>query len=126
LNELPHATAAYWPAIDLDVEALWALELPAAAFPVGRLNWHLDLPLWPHEGQSFVLTPRQVLRSPYRYANEYRRIREANLLFPIEITRHNGRWLILDGVRRLAHAHEDGLEEIIVRKVPPAVLRQRG
>ena len=124
MNELPHAIAETWSAFDLDVEALWALELPVQAFPMARLAWHLDLPLWSYEGQQFALTPRQVLRSPYRYAAEYHRIRAANLLFPIEIARHKGRWLILDGVRRLTRAHEDGLEEVMVRKVPPAKLRQ--
>lgn len=122
LNERPHANAAPWAAFDLDVEALWALEIPARPFPIARLLWHLDLPLWHYEGQQFVLTPRQVLRSPYRYAAEYRRIRQASLLFPIEITRHDSRWRILDGVRRVARAHEDGLDEIHVRKVKPAVL----
>jgi hypothetical protein len=43
-------------------------------------------------------------------------------VFPIEITRLKGRWLILDGVHRLTRAHEDGLEEIMVRKVPRAML----
>ena len=121
--ELPPIIAEYWYAFDWDVEALWALELRTEPFPIARLLWHLDVPLWPHEQARYVLTPRQVLRAPFRYAREYRRLRSANLTFPIEITRFRGRWMILDGVHRLARAHEDGADTIYVRKVPPAVLR---
>jgi hypothetical protein len=116
---LPSIIAQYWYAFDWDVEALWARELPAERMPIGRLEWHLDVPVWPIGEQSYQLTPRQVLKSPYRYENEYRRARAANLMFPLEITWHRRRWLILDGVHRLLKAHEDGLEELAVRKHRP-------
>lgn len=121
--ELPPTIAEYWYAFDWDVEALWALELPSEMFPIDRLLWHLDVPLWPLDDEKYALTPRQVLRAPYRYAKEYRRVRAASLVFPIEITRFKGRWLILDGVHRLTRAHEDGHEEIFVRKVPRKLIR---
>ena len=82
-----------------------------------RFRAHRIAPEW------YVLTPRQVLRAPFRYEKEYRRVRAANLMFPIEITRFKGRWLILDGVHRLTRAHEDGHEEILVRKVPSKLIR---
>lgn len=116
--ELPETIKTYWYAFDWDVESLWALDLPIEPFPMDKLLWHLDVPLWPFEEKPYRLTPRQVLRSPYRYEKEYRRARGANLLFPIEITRFKQRWLILDGVHRLLKAHEDGLETINARKVP--------
>ncbi len=116
--ELPPAIQQYWYAFDWNVEALWALDLPSEPFPVDRLLWHLDVPLWPLDDEKYALTPRQVLRAPFRYSKEYRRVRDASLVFPIEITWFRGRWLILDGVHRLTRAHEDGLDEIYVRKVP--------
>lgn len=118
MPKLPSVIEQYWYAFDWEVEALWALDLPAVPFPIARLAWHLDTPLWPADGEKYRLTPRQVVKSPFRYAAEYRRTRAANLLFPIEITRFRNRWLILDGVHRLLKAHEDGLEQIMVRKVP--------
>lgn len=123
--ELPQIIEEYWYALDWDVEALWALDLPTELFPIDKLLWHLDVPLWPLEDERYVLTPRQVLRSPYRYDKEYRRVRLASLVFPIEITRHRGRWLILDGVHRLTRAHEDGSDTIYVRKVPGRYLTWR-
>lgn len=116
--ELPSVIRTYWYAFTWDVEALWALDLPSVPMPMSRLEWHLDVPVWPYEGRSYVLTPRDVLRSPYRYAVEYQRAREASLIFPIEVTWFRGRWLILDGVHRLLKAHEQGEDTMMVRKVP--------
>ncbi len=121
--ELPPVIEQYWYAFDWNVEALWALDLPTERFPIDKLLWHLDVPIWPVDEARYVLSPRQVLRAPFRYSKEYRRIRQASLVFPIEITRFKSRWLILDGVHRLTHAHEDGLEEIHVRKVPRKLIR---
>ena len=121
--ELPPAIEEYWYAFDWNVEALWALDLPSEVFPIDKLLWHLDVPLWELDGRRYALTPRQVLRSPYRYDKEYRRVRASSLVFPIEITRLKGRWLILDGVHRMTRAHEDGHEEILVRKVPRKMIR---
>ncbi|WP_299637724.1 hypothetical protein [Devosia sp.] len=121
--ELPPAIAQYWYAFDWEVEALWALELPSVFFPIDRLLWHLDVPVWPLDDEKYALTPRQVLRAPFRYEKEYRRVRAASLMFPIEITRLKGRWLILDGIHRLTRAHEDGHEEMLVRKVPRKLIR---
>ena len=115
---LPSIIEQYWYAFDWNVEALWAMDLKTEPFPISRLEWHLDIPAWPFEGKRYVLTPRDVLRSPYRYADEYGRMQRASLVFPIEITWFRSRWLILDGVHRLLKAHEQGLEQIMVRKVP--------
>jgi hypothetical protein len=119
LIKLPSVIEQYWYAFDWDVEALWARDLPVESFPIARLEWHLDVPVWPIEEQRYQMTPRQVLKSPYRYEKEYRRARTANLIFPLKITWFRRRWLILDGVHRLLKAHENGLEEVMARKHPP-------
>jgi hypothetical protein len=113
----------YWYGVSWDVEALWALDLPAEPFPIARLLWHLDVPLWPRDEQAYRISPRQVLLQPHRYAAEYRRAQQASLMFPIEITFFKRRWMILDGVHRLLKAHEMGLEEVTVRKVPAALFK---
>lgn len=123
MSGLPDLVEKYWRAFEWNAEALWALDLPAEPFPIARLEWILDVPLWPDDGRAYQLTPRQVLRQPHRYASSYRRVREANLMFPIEIAYYKGRWLVLDGVHRMVKAHEMGHEEILVRKVPLKQLR---
>lgn len=121
--EPPDSIRTRWTAPDRDVEALWALELEPERMAIGKLIWHLDTPLWAFDDKPWQLTPRQVLRQPFRHERHYRRIRAAKLMFPLEITRYRGRWLILDGLHRLAKAHEDGHDEVMVRKVPPALLQ---
>jgi hypothetical protein len=114
----PSVIDRYWYAFDWNVEALWALDLPVERLAFAVLEWHLDVPLWPYENVPYSLRPRDVLKSPYRYALEYRRTQEASLVFPLEVTWFSGRWLILDGIHRLLKAHELGQTEITVRKVP--------
>jgi hypothetical protein len=115
---LPSVIETYWYAFDWNVEALWALDLPAEPFPLSRLEWMLDIPAFLFEGKGYVLTPRDVLKQPYRHADEYARTQRASLVFPIEITWYRGRWVILDGVHRMLKAHELGHESIMARKVP--------
>jgi hypothetical protein len=116
--QLPSVIEKYWYGFDWDVEALWALDLPVSQMPIRRLEWMLDIPAFGFEGKRHALTPRDILKSPYRYAEEYARAQRASLVFPLDITWHRGRWLILDGVHRLMKAHELRLEEVSVRKVP--------
>jgi hypothetical protein len=71
------------------------------------------------------LTPRQVLKSPYRFEQKYRRALAADLVFPLDITWYRSGWPILDGVHRLLKAHEDGLGEEALRKPPPASFDKR-
>ena len=42
----------------------------------------------------------------------------ANLAFPIELYLHHDRWIILDGVHRLAKAIRENRETILVRRIP--------
>lgn len=37
---------------------------------MARLEWHLDVPVWPVGEQGYQLTPRQVLKSPCRFEKE--------------------------------------------------------
>jgi hypothetical protein len=120
----PSVIEGYWYGLAWDVETLWALDLPVVAFPLERLEWHLDVPLWKHEEKHYQVTPRQVLMQPHRYAAEYHRTQNASLMFPIEITFFKRRWMILDGVHRFLRAHELGLDEIMVRKVPGRLLQK--
>lgn len=113
----------YWYSIDWDVEAIWALDLPAEDFPIVELAWHLDVPIWPFDGRTYAVTPNQVMEDSARYAQEIARIAECDLAFPIDITRHKGRWMILDGIHRLAKAVAEGRARIRVRKVPRSAVR---
>lgn len=108
----------YWYSIDWDVEAVWKLDLPVETMPIEELAWHLEVPIWPLDGVGYVITPNQVMTEPTRYAEEHQRVIDADLSYPIDVIRHKGRWMILDGIHRLTKAVERGDTVMRVRKVP--------
>lgn len=91
-----------------DRTKLYALDLPVREFPVSDLRWMLDIPLWAVKGIPFQVTPNQVVASPARYPEQYRRVQAADLSFPIHVIWHNDRWTVLDGVHRLLKATMHG------------------
>jgi hypothetical protein len=64
-----------------------------------------------------------VLAAPATYPEHSRRIRDADLSFPLHVVRRRQRWLVMDGIHRLARADFDGVPTVAVHIVTPAVLR---
>ena len=119
----PPIIEEFWYSIDWDVEAIWALDLPVEILPIGELIWHLDVPAWPFRGRTYQITPNQVMADPATYSEEFGRIERCDPGFPIDVTRHKGHWMILDGMHRLAKAVTKGETELRVRKVPRSAVR---
>ena len=101
-----------------DPERLWELDLPVELMHVGELAWYLELPLWRDAGRPSRVTPAKVLADPVRYRDQYRRTLEADLRYPLDVTRRDGRWTVMDGLHRLAKAVVCEWEVVRVRKVP--------
>jgi hypothetical protein len=57
---------------------------------------------------SHPISPNMVLNNPKKYKNEYKRIQNADLTYPIIISNHN----IVDGVHRLTKAHIENKKQI--------------
>ena len=51
-------------------------------------------------------------------------IEAADPAFPIDVIRHRDRWMILDGIHRLARATVSGASEIDGRIVPASAVRE--
>lgn len=103
-------------------ERLWALELPVVSVAVAELEPLLDLPWWMDGGRRFCLSPAMVLARPGLHPDHDRRVSEADLGFPLHLTRLDRRLTILDGVHRLARAVRDGREEVAAQLVPASLL----
>ena len=114
----------YWYSIDWDVAAIWALELPVGSLGFDALAWHLDMPVWPGPWGPYTVTPNEVLADPVTHAGEHARILRADLAYPLDVYRHRGRWMILDGIHRLARAATLGRMEMQVREVPETAVRR--
>lgn len=103
-------------------EQLWALTLATSRVPLENLTHLLDVPMWRGEdGRPFTTRPSDVLAVPKRYPCQFGRVIEADLTFPVHITRWMGNWIVLDGVHRVAKAVLLGWQEIDAHKVQGAL-----
>ncbi len=107
-----------WFDFEWDFRKIWDMDLEPEPMPIKEVEWHLDLPLWEHKGQENNISPREVMQNPTRNRRHYLKIMEAELEFPVEVMWWNGRWMMLDGVHRLAKAVQLGHDTLMVHKVP--------
>ncbi len=113
-----------WDSLGLDFgnwqdEKLWALELPVTRMNIKDLLWLFDVPFWPNDNnERWTVTPWDVIHKSENGKNEQAALEKADLSFPIDILENKGRWLVLDGLHRLAKSYLQGKEEVNVRIVP--------
>jgi len=100
----PDHAAGFWPDFDWDNRLLWSLDLPSSSMEVDELSWLLDLPVWSSRPPAplFDLVPRTVIESPGVHVGHARRVLHADLSYPLLVHHHRGRWVVLDGLHRLA------------------------
>ena len=111
LSDIPYEIKKYAFEFEIDVEKLHKLSNPVINIPFATLKWHLDITPWDYEGRPFGVGPRQVLNNPSQYAQHYARIRCADTSFPLDIAYNNGRWVIIDGLHRLAKIFIAGAQD---------------
>lgn len=113
-----------WDSVGLDFgcrddEKLWALELPVTEMSIQELLWHFDVPFLPNDhNERWTLTPWDVIHEVDDSKNEQSRLDGADLVYPIDILENKGRWLVLDGLHRLAKAYKMGYKAVKVRIIP--------
>ncbi len=98
-----------------DAEKLGLLHIPIVDFEIGDLIWNFDLPLWGKDGESWNLTPWDVINEIPGSASHRRRIENVDMEHPILVFKKNGKWLIIDGVHRLVKAYLNGQQTILVK-----------
>ena len=105
-----------------DNQLVWGLEVQSELMGVDELLWHFDIP-WLHtEGERFNLTPKDIMKSPLLYQEQYERTMQSDLAYPIDVMENKGRWLILDGLHRLMKAVNEGETVVHVRKIPRTLI----
>lgn len=113
-----------WSSVGLDFgnweeEKIWALELPVIEMNIADLAWHFDVPFWPNDkGERWEVTPMEVINKKEGTVSEQKNVDKADLNYPIDILENKGKWLILDGIHRLAKAHKQGHAKIKARIIP--------
>lgn len=89
-------------------EKVWALDVPVEEMDIKDLEWHFDTPFWFTPGGYYDLKPNDVLADPEKYKEEFDRTMRADLSHPLDIMWWKNRWLLLDGLHRLAKAKQLG------------------
>lgn len=105
---------ATFPLTGWSVETLWRLDRPVEEVPVAAFAWLLDVPVWRWAGRRFQVSLRDVLNDPETYRAHVEKALQADLAYPIHVTRSRGRWVILDGYHRLLETLLLGLPTIKV------------
>lgn len=104
---------------DWDNENVWKVKAPVEKMKILELDWQFDFPFWHSSKKRYVITPNQVFKNPEKYKEQYDRIMDADLKYPMDIMlNQKGLWEILDGLHRLAKAYLLGYEEVEIRKIP--------
>lgn len=113
-----------WSSVGLDFgnwedEKLWSLELPTEELNIKDLIWHFDAPFWPNDNaEKWTVTPWDVINQKNGTESEQQKMEDADLSYPIDILENHGKWLVLDGLHRLAKAYKQGQSNVKVRIVP--------
>lgn len=113
-----------WSTIGLDFgnweeEKIWALELSVEEMNISELLWLFDAPFWENDFEErYMITPWDVINGKENVSKEIEAMEKADLSFPIDIFQNHGKWIVLDGLHRLAKAYKNGDTKVQVRIVP--------
>lgn len=119
-----------WSTVGLDFgnwdeDKIWNLDLPVTIMNIAELEWLFDIPFWTNDrGERWALTPRDVIEAVEGSTREAERMQKADTAYPIDIFESKGRWLVLDGLHRLAKEYKLGKREVNVRTVPAERLEE--
>lgn len=122
-RELPEIIKKVGFDFDWDEHKVWDLDIPVETIPISELTWHFDIPFWQSNPEKYYdLKPRDVMKYPKKYVNEYERAMRADINYPIDIMYYGGRWLILDGLHRLMKQSIQKTKNVRVREIPESFI----
>lgn len=117
-KNIPQSVLEYGFNFDWNEEDVWKLDYPTEEMDLAMLEWHFTIPFWNWNNTWYNLTPNQVIENKDKYKEQYERILNANIDYPIDIMENKGRYVILDGLHRLAKYKILGYTKIKVRIIP--------
>ena len=113
-----------WNSVGLDFgnwdeDKIWALNLPTTEIDIQELLWHFDAPWWANDNnERWSITPWDVINKTPDSTSEQARVLKADLSYPIDLIKNEGKFLILDGIHLLVKAHLLGHTRIPAHIIP--------
>lgn len=102
-----------------DETKIWDLNLPVVEVDMKELLWHFEAPWWANDNKErWTVTPWDVIHQTPNSRSEQKIVNKVELSYPIEILKHKGKWLILDGIHRLTKAYIQGYKKMKVHIIP--------
>lgn len=117
-NEIPKSVLEYGFDFDWDEKTVWKLNYPEEDLDINKLAWHFEIPFWDWNDKRYNLTPNQVLNDTEKYQEQYARIMNSDISYPIDVMENKGRLVILDGLHRLAKCKILRMNKVKVRIIP--------
>ncbi len=107
----------------IDDHRLWELDIPIEEINILDIDYNLDIPYLEKMGtDDWNLSPRMLIENFDKEQLHASRTRKVDLKYPIEIYKHQDKWIILDGVHRFTKAVLEGDKTIKVRKVTDEII----
>ena len=108
-----------------DEPKLWAMDIPVEEINISEIDYNLDIPYLEQEGtDDWNLSPRMLIENFDKEISHAKQVEKANLKYPIEIYKHQGKWIILDGIHRFTKVIRLGYKTIKVRKVTEKIAQK--
>jgi hypothetical protein len=103
-EHIPPELREFFFSFDWDPEKVWAVDVSVESIPRTELDWHLDLPFWSSSDEKplFDIVPNDVFSNKSKFPEHFERIQSADLAYPIDVMWNRDRFVILDGMHRLA------------------------
>lgn len=118
MEKIPDSVLEYGFDFDWDEKDVWTLDYPTTKIGIEKLEWHFDVPFWDYGDEYYNLTPNQVLEDKDKYIEQYNRIMNSDISYPIDVMENKERLVILDGLHRLVKCRILGYNEVNVRIIP--------
>ncbi len=108
-----------------DEEKLWKEDIPVEEINISEIDYNLDIFYLEKEGtDDWNLSPRMLIQNLNKEISHARRVEKANIEYPIEIYKHQGKWIILDGVHRFTKIVLLGYKKIKVRRITEEITQK--
>lgn len=108
-----------------DEPKLWETDIPIEEIDISEIDYNLDIFYLEQEGtDDWNLSPRMLIENFDKEISHAKQVEKANIEYPIEIYKHQGRWIILDGVHRFTKIVRLGHKTIKVRRVTEKIAQK--
>jgi predicted DNA-binding helix-hairpin-helix protein len=106
-------------------KAIWKIDAPVTEIELSQIDWLLDVDWFGTD--ELPLTPNEVINNPELDSGHYKRIKDADMSYPIDLGLNPrvDKLVPFDGLHRMCKAKILGMKKIKCRIIPIEKVLQR-